>query len=190
MSRMTFVLLLTLGVVAIAAWLILKPPATPITEQTAGIEQTQETDYYLIGATTTEFTSEGDLRYRFSAAKIEHYPQANYSLVDAPSMLTFQSNGSPWLLTAKQARVNQNNEEVRLWENVVMNRQLETEPLHITTSELWVEPQKNIIRTDKPIQATQPGSQIQATGMMANLDKNLINLLSKVNIVHDPHYPL
>jgi len=191
MSRLSFVVLLTLVVAVIAGTLLYQSPGSiSIIVDTEEPETPQEVDYYLTGTKSTEFDSSGQLEYEFLAARVEHYPDGNYSLVESPVMQIRQSDGTPWVMTADKARVNHNNEEVNLTDNVEMIRQKTDDQLVINTDQLTVTPRKNEVKTDQAIRALKPGTQIQATGMTADMTNNKLRLLSEVKITHDPHYPL
>jgi len=154
-------------------------------------------NYFLDNFQTVQFGEDGELRYQLSAIKAEHF-QINmnntspddYTLIDKPEFIFFQSDQSPWQLTAQQGRALGTGETISLEKDVLAWQALPEEKIaEISTPQLLVYPQRQFAETDKPVTIDYPSAEYQGDGMEVDFEKQLFTLLTNVKGSHAPQRP-
>lgn len=185
MSRLTFITLLSLIVLAIASvvhWqdeLLLEEP---VSQQPAE----DETDFFMLNATTTQFNAQGNVDHRLTAQQVTHYPNGDFTAATRPNITVIHQNNTPWNITAKHGRISQNNNIIELWDKVKLVRKTPANELKIDTSKLTFNATEKVAHTKKAVVIVDNATHVNATGMTAYLRENRTKLLSNVRVTHDP----
>ncbi|WP_188149987.1 LPS export ABC transporter periplasmic protein LptC [Teredinibacter waterburyi] len=164
-------------------------------------------------ASTRHFNEAGELEYEFTARRLEHYliePQAGaasdnsevgqeYTLIKDPQFTLYQNN-QPWHIEAREGRINQNQEQIELWDNVriwqdrlpLPQASLPANPAALkphrsefSTETLTIYPAQKIAETEEPVTIRTTSGTIEAVGLHADFNARKIRLLSKVRAVHE-----
>jgi len=119
----------------------------------------------------------------FTATKVLNYKQNNKSNFDNPFIIHYVPNAPSWHISAKHGQSLDDNQTIILTVNVKVH-QLPGPNSHnatLTTTKLTYYPKKALVITHQPVVITQPGSIVHAIGLTADLNKNVIKLISKVH---------
>lgn len=114
----------------------------------------------------------GQLKYRLSAPQLSHFPQDDSSEIRNPELIAYRKDAPPVTVTAGQARVTAQGENILLTESVriVRTETPEKPALVAETSQLNVQPEIGQAHTDQPVHITQGASWISGIG--AHIDNN------------------
>ncbi|MCP5215878.1 MAG: LPS export ABC transporter periplasmic protein LptC [Pseudomonadales bacterium] len=185
MSRLTFITLLSIISILVAiAFEYQEKPDEEVA--TADRKQNAEPDFYLLNAKSVQFDESGKIRYRFNAQRLNHFPEGDYTLIETPDVTLFHNDGTPWYISARQGRITSGSESIKLWDQVVILRGSQEEPLKMETRTLTIVPKKDIAKTEQDVVITNRAGRIDATGMIAYIDENRMELLSNVRVRHEP----
>ena len=185
MSRLTFITLLSIVTLAVAlSFQFQDKPAQDAAK--TGKAANAEPDFYLINTSSREFDQRGELRYRFNAQGLEHFPKGDYTLVATPDITLFHNDGTPWYISANQGRITAGSETIKLWDNVVIQRDTPQDPLTMETRALTIVPKQDIAKTEQDVVITNRAGRIDATGMISYIDENRMELISNVRVRHEP----
>ena len=186
MSRLTFITVLSVITLLIAISFQYQQQSTPA-PSAKKTPQSAEPDFYLSNTTSIEFDPSGQPRYRFNAKRLEHFPVGDYTLVESPDITLFHDDGTPWYISANQGRASSGNENIKLWDNVVILRDTPKDPLQMNTRTLTIIPTKDMAETKQDIEILGKRGKVEATGMKAYINENRMELLSNVRVWHEPN---
>lgn len=115
---------------------------------------------------------DGQLKYRLSAPHMKHFPHDDSSEIRNPELIAYRKNAPPVTVTAGQARVSAQGENIVLTETVrIVRAETPEKPALIAeTSLLNVMPDTGQAHTDQPVHITQGASWISGIG--AHIDNN------------------
>jgi len=181
-SLFTITLLLIAAVTTWSAWQ--GKDLVPLTELLA-----QRSDYVLHDFTLVSLNAEGEEAFTLSAPELQQTPNARTLEMTTPRFLIPQGETGRWQINADTGWVSANSDEVRLRGNVIAVPvgDASAKP-RIETEALDVFPQQQLATSDADVTLTRPGATMRGTGMRAHLDQHRVELLSKVNIQHDPSF--
>jgi len=184
-SRLTFITLLSVIILALASLVHWQDNLIdgPVSPQQA---RDDEADFFMLNATTTQFSPAGKLDHRLKADEIKHFPVDNSTTTSSPNITLFHADGSAWYINAKQGSTTDNNTIIELWDNVVLKRDTPPNVLHLKTNKLTVVASENLIHTDQDVVITDSATRINATGMKAYTEQRKIKFLSNVRVIHGP----
>lgn len=139
----------------------------------------QEYDYFMTDVDSIHYTAAGRADYRFRASRVTHFPNPEFSLVDAPRFVLFRADASAWRVNADIGRVEvdaaTNEERLILSENVIIDGMTaQGRPVHITTDSITVYPGNKILRTDSEVRLESEGFISTSRGLFADLNSNQI----------------
>lgn len=114
----------------------------------------------------------GELKYRLSAPYLQHFPKDDSSEIRNPELIAYRKDAPPVTVTAGQARVTAQGEQILLSESVRIVRAEDGDrpALIAQTSRLNVSPETGLADTDQPVHITQGASWISGVG--AHIDNN------------------
>lgn len=141
--------------------------------------------------TLYQTNDQGALRYQAYADNIQKLANDNANMIKVNmTMEAEQKDALPWHITADHGYLFDKNNQLKLWGNVIITRPGDGKnkpPLKITTSILYVYPNKNFAETDQPVKMEQVGSNnvITGVGMKAYMHPENIQLLSKVKSYYE-----
>lgn len=185
MSRLTFITLLSIVILAVASWVHWQGNQL---DNTVSRQQQRhnEADFFMLNAVTTQFNSMGEIDHSLKANEIRHFPVNNFTNATNPDMTFFHTDGTAWDIRAEQGRMTENNNIIDLWDNVVLTRNTPPNKLSLKTIKLTIIASENLARTNEDVTIIDNSTRINATGMEADLEKSNIKFLSNVRVIHDP----
>jgi lipopolysaccharide export system protein LptC len=177
-----FALLLAAG----SFWLVELSNKSPNKAPTK-VEDTKP-DYFVENFTYSKLDASGLVEYRVEGDKMTHYPADKHNVVEKPVIRNFSRNRPPTVLRAEIANINGDHSEVRLIDNVILERAQVRgdEPLTVTSDYMLVLPEKDIVTTDRYVDIRVGNMHLSGTGMVANNATRQLTLESRVNGVYLP----
>ncbi|MGD9152257.1 MAG: LPS export ABC transporter periplasmic protein LptC [Gammaproteobacteria bacterium] len=178
-ERKNIAILITLiCIVAISFWFIFTSKSIKFAKYSS-----LSPDSYMMDLKVTQVNKSGQLENTFFATKALNYTQQNKTTFDAPFIIHNVPNAPPWHITAKHGQALENGNTIILTDHVKA-QQLPGPNSHnitLTTSKLTYYPKKALAITHQPVVIEQPGSIIHSKGLRADLNKNVIKLISNVH---------
>ncbi|MCF6765082.1 LPS export ABC transporter periplasmic protein LptC [Thiotrichales bacterium 19S3-7] len=141
--------------------------------------------------TLYQMNEKGSLRYKAFATHLEKFANDDVDMTQVNMTMEPQKPGDlPWNIVSNHGYLSDKNNKLKLWGNVVITRPgngKDKPPLKITTSLLYVYPNKDYAETDKFVKMEQVGSKnvITGVGMKAHMHPEKIQLLSKVKSYYE-----
>lgn len=142
-----------------------------------------EPDFYVEKFSYVKLSKTGSAQYHFAGERLTHNPQDDsYDIVN-PVVSNISNADAPMTIRAERARVNSDNSQVHLYQNVRMDRPASAtaEPIRIRTEYMLVLPDDDVMKTDKPVEITTDRAKLTGTGMVANNATREFNLTSNVH---------
>ena len=161
-------------------------------------ELRDEPDVYIDGAVITQFREDGALRYRIASDEIRQYERQGLARLAGPVLDLFPLAEPPWRVSAERGVLRTvagpsgaPEEQLLLRENVVLRRELgDGGALVVNTASLYVYPERQYARTDRPVMIEAPGRRGTAAGFEGDLERGWMRLSSapgqRVHIVAAP----
>jgi lipopolysaccharide export system protein LptC len=153
------------------------------TEDTGPKGERTEPDFYVEKFSYVKMQRNGSTQYHFSGTKLTHNPQDGSYDIQQPIVTKLGTAEAPMTLRATRARVNSDNSQVQLHENVRMDRPASrsNEPLLVTSEYMLLLPDDDVVKTDKPVAITVGSSTLNGTGMYANNATRELRLAGNVH---------
>lgn len=181
-----FPFLLLAAVAALTFWLdqVVRLPAS-----LAGKAVRQDPDYIVDRLTAVKMNATGDVAYTLYADRLTHFPADDRTQLAQPKFVSLMDGGAPITVTAKQALLSANGENVYFQQDVRVVRDptptqsrmvVETEFLHVI-------PDAKLVKTDRAVRLTDAHTVVEAVGLELNSETRVLKLLSTVKgVYHDP----
>ncbi|NNF50940.1 MAG: LPS export ABC transporter periplasmic protein LptC [Gammaproteobacteria bacterium] len=164
-----------------ASWLLVKSVSGDRPD-TAGATQ-ESKGYYIKGAAILGTDEDGGLLYRVEATDIRHMPGENMvALTDVT--VRYSAAGQPaWSVTSATGSIDDASSEISLEGEVRLRNEstAQEEPYLIETDTLLFSPRRRYASTSAQVRITQPGVLLTATGMEADLEKEMLQLKASVS---------
>ena len=178
--------LVLIGVLtALTFWLdrTMQPPVRDATGASR-----HDPDYIVDNLTAVRMSEGGVASYTLSAAKMLHFPDDDSTQLTNPHLVSYGSPKAPMTITASEALVSADGENVYFQDNVRVTRAAydDFSELVMRTAFLHVIPDDNIARTNRPVTITDAATEVNAVGLEVNSETHIIKLLSKVRGTYDP----
>lgn len=141
-------------------------------------------DYIMENFVTTQTDAIGKLRYVLVAAKMEHYPDDDSTVLKQPTFTQYTKNKPYTKIKGLRANVSSDGEEIEVSDDVVVVRQASADKgeMQVLTDKLTIFPNQDLAKTDRPVVIKQaPKTVIHATGMIYDKNKKTIQLFKRVN---------
>jgi len=147
-------------------------------------------DYIVEAFQATAFDIAGKPRYRLSAEKMTHYMDDDTTVLEQPRFLREISGQPTWRAASSRGLVSSNGENVHLLDDVRIERDDggQSPPLVLTTDYLWVIPEADILRTDKPVTLRQGASQVVAGGMEVDGKQRTLEFAGRVKGIYESRH--
>ena len=180
-----FVIVLVLAAASGLYWVDTLRRTGPVREQADATPH--EPDAYFVDFTMRHFEQAGAPTYRLDGERMTRFADDRTAVVERPDLDYRPVDGAPWRATAARAKTNPDGDRVDLINEVVL-RQLPTDaaPMTIRTSRLTVLTGAGRADTDRPITAEGGEWRIDATGMTAWFDRDVVELHQEVNGRYEP----
>lgn len=147
-------------------------------------------------ARARHFNEAGELSYAFTAGELRHFrhnasqvSDNDYTLIRQPE-LAFFTEQPPWRMSAAQGRITDRGLTLALTENVHIWQATPDDPdaraSELVTESLVVRPMEKTAHTDAAVTIQSALGTISAVGMQADLRKQQIQFLSRVQGAYEP----
>ncbi len=142
-----------------------------------------EPDYYADDFRYTKVAPNGRAEYVVEGKKLVHTPVDDISHVDLPVVYSYSKDRPPMTLRSDRARINGDRSEVHLHGQVRLERPQArgSETMTVNADYMLVLPDKDIVKTDRPVHITLGNSTLDGVGMVADSRQQQVSLLSRVN---------
>ena len=180
---LTFILLLSAG--AIGSWYLSRANA-PADEEDVPLEPAHR-GYYLKQARILGTDADGTLLYEIEAEHAEQKEDNRIDFTDVRIRYSPDSN-VPWTVNADEATLREDSPRISLRGHVIAfsRGEVPDEETEIRTQYLELDPENYIAETDERIQIRVGERSLTATGMLASLDDQTIELKANVRGVIAP----
>ena len=187
------VLLLILGLIAGASWLLLDTsplhPDTPAGDKVSADLAGHQVDYYLRGLQTTTMGQDGKPTRTLRAEQVKHFLDTNTTELLQPRLTIHQGDQPAWEVQAGSGWVSADGKLILLDDEVRIDREQGTanQPVHITTAKLRVQPEEGYAETDEQVRVRSNHDWLDATGMQVWLRQpSRIKFLADVKAFYAP----
>ena len=185
-----WLLVLFVGVLTLASYWILELVRSH--DKTGTQTVRTRPDYYVDNFNFVKMQPNGQNKYRIVGTKLVHYPNDDHADVTLPVITNLDPDSPP--MTARSERgvvhniANQSENEVHLYDNVVVNRPKseKSDHLQLNTEYLIAYPDKNIMKTDLPVKLITGDTITTGVGMMANNDTQQMEIYKNVYSIIPP----
>jgi len=126
--------------------------------------------------------TDGILRYRVTADRMEHYPHDDHSELTRPVLHVFDENRPAWEIHSERGKITSGNETVWLLGAVEIRRLAApaVRPLAIFTSDLMVKPDAQTAKTVNTARIQSERFEVTSTGLHADFRNDRLELKSRV----------
>lgn len=178
-SKTLFVNLILIALILLGTWytwLQLMRPSNPFAAR-------HQPDAYATQVIIFHTDSEGNLYDQLKTPLSVHYPLNDSISLSTPVFNLFLKNNESWELSAQYGKLEENNDLLQLWNNVILKQKkgANTAPSStLTTSTLSIDLKQKTAETSAPVTITQANQLIHAIGLHADFTTKTIQLLSQV----------
>jgi lipopolysaccharide export system protein LptC len=174
-----FTLILAASLAALTFWLerIVNPPAGG-----QASEARHEPDYIVEHLTATSLDTNGRPESTLTARTMRHFPDDETTELESPQLVRLSLDRPPVHIEADRGKAFKDNDEVRLYGNVVVRREATAErpELRMETTYLQVFPKQDIARTHEHVVIREGRSRLTGIGMDYNNKTRQLELKSRV----------
>ena len=180
MSPRNFALFALLTAGAVGSWYLARP-GDDTDDEELPIDSAY-TGYYLKSARILGTGDNGDLLYEIEADRAEQRSDKRIDFTDVRIRYSPDSD-IPWIVNADEATLSEDSPRVTLRGHVraVSTSGFSGDDTEIRTQYLELDPEKYLAETDQRVQIRIGSRSLTATGMLASLDTNQVELLSNVS---------
>lgn len=166
---------LLLGAVALVWWLDQRQRTAP----EAHLEHPQNADYYVLNATITQTSEQGEPAYKMTAERVLYFPD-RHSTMEVVHATSLGGADSNWDLKADEGWVSPDRDRVDLTGNVVMHGELGDEPVVVKSTAISIYPNDERITSDQPVEIDGDRHHTTAIGMRGEFNARKLELLADV----------
>ena len=144
--------------------------------------QRTEPDYYVEKFNFVRMSTTGKIRYKVVGEKLTHLPADDSYQIEHPVVQSLAQDTPPMVAHADRARVADNRKKIFMLGNVTLDRAASptSGDFHMSTDNVLVLPDENIIKTDAPVILKMGKSTLSGIGMWASNTTQEFRLLSHV----------
>ena len=145
-----------------------------------------EPDYVIDGFRYVAASKDGKIRLKVEGDTLIHFPDSEESVVRQPRLTSYAPGREPLTLRSESARINRDHSVVQLQDKVVLKRpQMRgDEELTVNSDYMLVLPDKDIVKTDRPVRARLGEATLNGTGMVADNARRTLALNSRVSATY------
>ncbi len=170
MKSRIFVLVIMLGIVAVASGWIYESRLRPAVEKVELIIP-DNIDYFLTNLRYRAMNVDGELDYEFQSRRLEHYPKTDISNIEVPSLQIYRSTDQ-WQLDAVNGEFLHQDNLLRLRQQVVIQKQGD-HPLQMYTESIRFEPDHDLVSTESSVLMRSKQTQIEAERAVFDLARKI-----------------
>jgi len=176
--------LLLVALAALAAWSVwwLRNLQTATTTERGALAH--RIDYTMDKLELTAMDTQGKPHYRLQALSMAHFADDDSTEFQQPHVDYINKDGSHLQLSAARGWMASRASEIRLLDGVRIDGHGQR-PFTLTTRDVQIFPDQNLVTTDAATQLTAPGLQVSAVGMRVHTDQQRVQLLSRVRGRYD-----
>jgi lipopolysaccharide export system protein LptC len=177
-TRQTALLLLLVLVVIGSGWLLYRHDSS---QQQTTVSATGH-DSFVSGMDLRVMNANGQLKYHVMADSMRHFPHREHLDLVQPVIDLRREDGTAWHITSERGRTTASGDRVWLLGQVDIHRPAtgKAGSLRIHTSDLLVQPDKELASTDRAATITTERYRVDATGLRANFRRGQLQLRSRV----------
>jgi lipopolysaccharide export system protein LptC len=178
MSPRSITLIVTLSAVAIGSWYLARPHSP---DGEAPLFDTAHQGYYLKNARILGTGENGSLLYEIEAVHAEQQADDRIEFSDVRIQYSPDS-GVPWVVIADEATLREGDPQIILRGHVKIHNNSEDgdQEAEIRTKYLELDPKLFVAETEERVQLRFGSRSVTATGMLASLNDDRIELKSNV----------
>jgi lipopolysaccharide export system protein LptC len=145
-------------------------------------------DFIVDNLSAVNTNQAGVVSYTLAAARMEHYPDDDSTFLMRPRFVSYRSEQAPVTITASEALLSSNGENVYFRNDVKVTRAAYAEhsEMVMRTSYLHVIPDDHIAKTDRHVTITDDATVVNAVGLELNNETRVLKLFSNVRGTYDP----
>jgi lipopolysaccharide export system protein LptC len=179
--RIAVVLALMLALALASFWLreVIRRAASDFIPEV----QRTEPDFYVENFNYVKLSATGKAQYHFSGTRLTHNPQDDSYDIQHPFVRSVGKAQAPMTMHSERAHVNSDSSEVRMYEDVHMDRPAiaEAAPLHVKSEYMLLLPDDDVVKTDKAVEIISGTTTLTGIGMYANNASREFRLASNVH---------
>ncbi len=139
-------------------------------------------DYYVEKFNFIRLSKTGEVRYNVSGEKLIHYPIDDSYEITSPIVQGLTPHQAPMIVSAKQAKIEQDRKKIHLIDNVQMQRAAygKNKKFDLKTQYLLILPEQDMMQTNQKVDATLGQSVVTAGGMSLNNKTHELHLTNGV----------
>ena len=165
----------------IAALLFVRSPGDQHLQPDA-VEDAEQPDLEIAGATISRFEDSGALAYVLRSPLIRRFEDRNLTRLDAPELTLYQDPEPPWQITARHGTITgseERGERVQLEEDVRMSRRYpDGRRFTLQTPTITLYPEREYAETSRDVMITTHAGRTRAVGLQGDLGQGLLELFS------------
>ena len=180
MSPRSIALTVVLTIAALGSWYLAR--LDRIDDDIAPSQDNSQRGYYLKSARILGTGPDGNMLYEILAERAEQQSDTSIEFTDVKISYSPDSD-VPWTLNADTALVSQDQQQLRLTGHVraISNEGFAGRETEIRTEVLELDPENFVAETDERVQIRIGERSLTATGMLASLKENQLELRSNVS---------
>jgi LPS export ABC transporter protein LptC len=159
MKLRLLVLVIILGIGAVALGWVYESRLRPEDEKT-DLVIPNNIDYFLTNLHYRAMTIEGTLDYEFNSPRLEHYPGADVSNIEQPSVQIYRETDH-WLVDALDGELLHGENILRLRNQVVIQKRGDN-PFQMYTESIRFEPDRDLVSSEAKVLMRNKQGQIEA----------------------------
>ncbi len=180
MKSRVLVLILVLGLVAIAAGWVYESRLRP-REEPVALTIPDNIDYFLTYLNYRATNDSGVLDYEFSSSRLEHYRRDDVSRIEAPSLQIYR-DPDLWQVDALTGEFEHAANLLRLSRQVVMQKTGDN-PLELRTERIRFEPDRDLVASEASVTMRDSRSRVEAERAVFDLAGKVYRL-SKTRAIY------
>ncbi len=175
-----------LALLAILAWWLLRPDASPVTVTESATEE--QPDQFMENIRMRHMDENGHLLFELQARHMAHFPDDGRATLDDIVLDYYAPDTPPWLIEAREGVIPAGRRYVHLAGDVrVEMRMTGDEPLTLLqTPALDVDLQSRQATSDSGVILSRAHTELRSQRMQADLDTGMIRLEQNVRGRHEP----
>jgi len=157
-------------------------------DSAAGKALRHDPDYIVDNFTATTLDQQGKIRFVMSAKKMWHYPDDDTTHLETPRLESLTAERPPLRMSALEGEISSKGDEVFLRNDVVIVRPAYANKSELTfkTNYLHVIPNKDLVKTDQPVNMVDALTTLNAVGMELDNKTHIVKFLSHVTTIYVP----
>lgn len=178
-SKTLFINLILISLILLGTWYTWLQLTRPINSTSLK----NQPDSFATNIVVYHIDKSGSLYDQLKTPLSVHYPQDDSISLSTPIFTLFLKKKESWQLSARYGKLKENNELLRLWNNVKLEQKQGPNNKIISTlmtSTLDIHLKEKTADTSAPVVITQLNQEIHAVGLHANFNTKTIRLLSQV----------